>query len=268
MSKMSYYDMNRCLCKELCCEFEKFEKEPHPEILKGIKDLVESMVGLTELEAAGAMREYLEDEHGYDSYSGEFKDRDWSKPHRVWNVARPYPMTTPPYYGGDYDIDGRYMSRGDGMDGRMNMDGTYNRGRSRDSRGRYNDGRGMDGYGIYNMAHMNNEHVKNLTDHEKQEWIDSMQNSDGTRGETFSKDEAVAIAKKVGAKFDNYSEMDFALILNAVYSDYCEALSKVDSKLAENPIVFGHIALAWLEDADSYDPEEHIARYWKYIVKH
>ena len=260
MNKMSYYDMSKCLCKELCCEFEKFENDPKAEYIHGIHKLIESMVGLTELEAAGAMREYLEDEHGYDSHSGHFRNMYPNYP--VFNAAnKPYPT---PYYGDEYWMDDRHMNRVDGMDGRRDMD-IYNRGRSRDSRGRFNDGR-MDGHGIYNMANM--ENVKKLTDPEKQEWIDSMQNSDGTRGETFSKDQAISIAKKVGAKFDNYTEMDFALILNSVYSDYCEAISKVDSKLAENPLIFGQMALAWLEDADSYSPEEHISRYWKYIVKH
>lgn len=266
MSKMSYYDMNRCLCKELCCEFEKFENEPHPEILKGIKDLIESMVGLTELEAAGAMREYLEDEHGYDSYSGEFKDRDWSKPHRVWNAARPYPMTTPPYYGGDYDMmmnDGRYMNRGDGMDGRMDMDGTYNRGRSRDSRGRYNDGRGMDGYGIYNMAQMK-EHIKNMSDHDYDKWLEAMEGADGSVGPMWTEEETTSVAKKIGVDFKHFTPKEFQVAMDMQYSDVCEVAEEFG---VNKPEFYAKLAKAWLMDEDTLKGGKKLSAYHEYVVE-
>lgn len=142
MGKMSYYDMRKCLCKELACEFEKFETDACLETLKGIKDLIESLVGLAELEASDAMRDYFEDEHGYDSRSGEFKNRLWDDPYRIRNAARRYPTTTmtggtytnPTYtgmpYGGDYDMyDGMYINRG-----RERSGGGYER--SGDMRGR------------------------------------------------------------------------------------------------------------------------------------
>lgn len=255
------YEWNEMLCKGLKEEMECFEKDPNPEKLHEIKEIVETIVGLTELEAAGAMREYFEDEHGYDSRTGQFPDRDWTAPHRIWNAA---PMRTmPPYYMGDRDYDMMPDMDYDGVYNRayppMVKRGVNDRGRSRDSRGRYNEG-----YGIYNMAH---DMPKKLTDEEKQNWLDMLQNEDGTVGETFSKDEARAIAKKVGAKFDNYTEEDFALVLNLVYSDYCNAIEKAGID-TDNLMLYGHMALSWLEDSDSYKPEEHIARYWKYIVKH
>ncbi len=286
MSELSYYDMNRCLAKELKEHFCDFEKDHSIENFKLIKEIVEAMVGIMELEAGGAMREYFEDEHGYDSKTGEFQNRDWRKPFTVYNAAPRYPMKerdypdyaypTMPYGADSYDIMNRKWP--DGREDRMNQDdrgsdygrgdyrsdSSYNRGRSRDSRGRYNEA-----YGIYNMAHMKDGDMpKKLTEQEKQEWLNSMMNSDGTRGETFSKEECSAIAKKVGAKFDKYSESDFCLALNAVYSDFCEALAKADSKVAENPMTWGYLAMAWLDDDDSYEPEERLARYWKYMVKH
>lgn len=271
MSKMSYYEMNKCLCKQLCEEFEKFENDPNEKYIHGIHKLIESMVGLTELEAAGAMREYLEDEHGYDSYSGEFRDRDWSKPHRVWNAARPYPMTTPPYYGGDYDMmmnDGRYMNRGDGMDSRMDMDGTYNRGRSRDSRGRYNDGRGMDGYGIYNMAHKDGmKHKDKLTDSEIKEWMEDLQSNTGERGPMWTKEEIEAVAKKEGITFDKFSLEDLYIAANSLYSDYCETGEAFG---VDRPAFYISLAKNFLVDPDSIGGggEKKLSAYYEYIVEH
>lgn len=257
---MKFYDMNKCLCKELCCEFEKFKCDPKAETFHGIKELVETMVGLQELEAAGAMRRYLEDEHGYDSHTGEFREMMYPR-YGIYNAL------TPPTYTNPNPAYQRSMPAGD----RRKMDGReYGRGYDDDERMGNRDMNGDRDYrGVYNMAHMDGKEMpKKLTEREKQEWLDSMDNSDGTKGETFSKEQASAIAKKVGANFDNYSESDFALALNSVYSDFCEALNKVDPKLAENPMTFGQMAIAWLEDEDSYPPEERLARYWKYMVKH
>lgn len=266
MDKISYYDVNKYFCEQFCEEFEKFKHDPKTEYMHGIYEIIQSMVGLTELEAAGAMREYLEDEHGYNSRTGEFPERDWSMPHRVWNAA---PMRTmPPYYmqSNDYDVmpgmnyDGGVYNR-DGYPsvrrGR-DMGDMENRGRSRDSRGRYNEG-----YGVYNMAHEKEE----LSKKQIQDWIDSLQNADGTRGETFSKEESAAIARKVGAKFDNYTEEDFALVLNLLYSDFCDALEKADAK-ADKIETYGYLALAWLEDDDAVPPMEKIYNYYKHIVRH
>lgn len=295
---MNYYDMHKTLCKELKCEFEKFENDASDTTLHNIKELIESMVGLTELEAANVMRDYLEDEHGYDSRMGEFRADYMPKFYRnpaIYNGARyPIPiMTNNDIYNEYIPMDDMYMNRGgqggrggnggrrggnnrgqggynmgdyDMYNGYMNdgrggnQGGYNNRNQSRDSRGRYNEG-----YSIYNMAH---DAPKKLTEQEKQKWLDSMENSDGTRGEMFSKDECAAIAKKVGAKFDEYSESDFCVAVNAVYSDYYEALCKIDQKVADDPMTYGYLAMAWLDDADSYPPDERLARYWHYMVKH
>lgn len=274
MSKMSYYDMNKCLCKQLCEEFEKFENDPNEKYLHGIHKLIESMVGLTELEAAGAMREYLEDEHGYDSRSGEFRERDWSRPYRVWNAARPYPMTTPPYYGGDYDMDGRYMNRVDGMDGRRDMDGdTYNRGR--DSRGRYNDGRGMDvrtmnGYGIYNMAHKDGMKRKDkLTDSEIKEWMESLESETGERGPMWSREEIEAVAKKEGIAFDKFSASALYAMTNVMYSDYCRTGEKYHT---DTPGFYMSLAVDFLTDPDAVgggdNGDKKVAIYYEEIAEH
>lgn len=272
MGKMSYYEMNKCLCKELCCEFEKFEESNSAEIFHNIKEIVETMVGLTELEAAGAMREYFEDEHGYDSHSGEFRGRGWDSPHRVYNAARipTYTYTGIPY-GADWN-DRMYMNRED-HDRRDDRDGDYmNAGRdhSRDSRGRYNDGRrGMDGkdypYGIYNMAHMDGmKHKEKLTNEEYKEWVDNMVGADGSKGAMWDKAETTAVAKKIGIDFNAYDETAFWVAMNMVYSDTCEVMEKHG---IDKPEVFAELADSWLSDEDTVKGAEKLALYYEFIVK-
>lgn len=274
MGEMSYYDMNKCLCKELKCEFEKFEQDKCLETLKGIKDLIESMVGLTELEAAGAMRDYFEDEHGYDSHRGEFRNRLWDDPYRIQNAARRYPTTTmtgatytnPTYtgmpYGGDYDMyDGMYMNRGDRrmdrrMDDRMDdrMDGNvYNRGRSR---------------GIYNMAHREGMRRKDkLSDKEIKEWMENLESNSGERGPMWTKEEIESVAKKEGIKFDKFSLEELYATANAMYSDYNEVGEKFG---VDRPAFYLALAKSFLDDPDAIGGggEEKLAAYYEYVVEH
>lgn len=272
---MNYYDMSKCLCKELCCEFEKFEHDPQEKYLHNVHKLIESMVGLTELEAAGAMREYLEDEHGYDSRSGQFKNRSWDMmPYGIYNAGKRYPMTGKdgmypyptytgiPYGDGDeWEYNDRYLiNRADGRD--MRRDGeVYDRGRSRDSRGRYNDGR----MGIYNMAHMDGmKHKDKLTDKEYQEWVDNMVGADGSRGGMWDKAQTTAVAKKIGIDFKDYDESAFWVAMNMIYSDTCEVMEKHG---IDKPEVFAELAESWLSDDDTVKGAEKLALYYEFIVE-
>lgn len=294
MNKFSYYDMNKCLCKELECEFAKFEADKSSETFYNVKSIVETMVGLTELEAAGAMREYLEDEHGYDSRSGDFRKHSWGMPYNVYNVAKRYPMmdggmypnptyTGLPYGGGYYGMGDEYMNRGGrdgdrggrgrsyndgrgdyqngGRDGDYMNDGRggYNRGRSRDSRGRYNE----EGYGIYNMAHMK-EKVKKMTDHDYDKWLEEMQGADGSMGPMWTEEETSSIAKKIGVEFKEFTPKEFQVAMDMVYSDYCEVFDKYGMN---KPEVYAEIAKAWLEDEDTIKGGEKLSAYHEYIVE-
>lgn len=254
------YEWNEMLCKGLKEEMECFEKDPNPEKLHEIKEIVETIVGLTELEAAGAMREYFEDEHGYDSRTGQFPDRDWTAPHRIWNAA---PMRTmPPYYpqGMDYD-----------MMPSMDYDGVYNRayppmvkrgvndrGRSRDSRGRYNEG-----YGIYNMAHDMPKKDK-LSDKDYKEWVEDMVGADGSIGGMWTKEETTAVAKKIGVDFKKFDETAFWVAMNMVYSDTCEVMDKHG---INKPEIFAELAESWLSDEDTLKGAKKLAAYYECVVK-
>lgn len=253
------YEWNEMLCKGLKEEMECFEKDPNPEKLHEIKEIVETIVGLTELEAAGAMREYFEDEHGYDSRTGQFPDRDWTAPHRIWNAA---PMRTmPPYYpqGMDYD-----------MMPDMDYDGVYNRayppivrrgvndrGRSRDSRGRYNEG-----YGIYNMAHPK-EKIKKMSDHDYDKWLEDMIGADGSKGPMWTEEQTTAIAKKIGVDFKKFTPKEFQVAMDMMYSDMCEVGAELD---IDKPEFYALLAKNWLLDDDTLQGGEKLSAYHEYVV--
>lgn len=268
-----YYDWNRTLSKELCCEMEKFENKPTCEGLKNIKNLIKSMVGLQELEAAGAMRKYFEDEHGYDSVSGEFDDRGRSREyyyphHGIYNAVQPYP--TYPYspYINPNGVDDESMMRWDGRYGEP-----MNRGRSRDSRGRYNDGRdGMrgrdeerDGYRIYNHADPEKaKSMKKLTDSDYDKWLEDMEGADGTMGPMWTEDETSSVAKKIGIDFKKYTPKVFQVAMDMMYSDYCEVAEKFD---VDKPEFYAEMAKAYLEDEDSIKGGDKLSAYYEYIVE-
>lgn len=268
MDKISYYDVNKYFCEQFCEEFEKFKHDPKTEYMHGIYEIIQSMVGLTELEAAGAMREYFEDEHGYNSRTGEFPERDWSMPHRVWNAA---PMRTmPPYYmqSNDHDVmpsmnyDGGVYNRDGYPSVRRDMNGMENRGRSRDSRGRYNEG-----YGVYNMAH---EHKKDkLSEQEIQKWMSSLESENGERGPMWTKEEVEAIAKKEGIKFDKFSADALWAMANAMYSDYCNTGEKFN---VDSPAFYISLAKDFLVDPDAIgggdDGDKKMAVYYEEIAEH
>lgn len=258
MSKMSYYDMNKCLCKELCCEFEKFEEDKNCEILKGIKDLLESMVYLNELEAAGAMRQYFEDEHGYDSKTSEFREQAYPR-YGIYNNAPTY--TNPnPMYRGNQDgmkrkMDGREYGRGydyddDRMNGRdMNRDSDMMR-------------------GVYNMAHMDGMKKKDkLTPQEIQKWMDNLESDSGERGPMWSKEEIEAVAKKEGIKFDEFSLEDLWATANLLYSDFCQTGEAFN---VDRPAFYISLAKNFLVDPDAIGEggEKKLAAYYEHIVEH
>lgn len=258
-----YYSWNKILCRELCCEMEKFDCEPTPEHLHNVKELAKTILRMQELEAADAMRDYFEDEHGYDSRTGDFDKRVWDKPYETYNAAG----------GRRRDSKGRYMAAMNpgihtttGMDKKYMPDSDYPM--MADGDYRMDDDRMTYMRSIYNRADPSKmRHEEKLTEEEMKKWVESLENSDGTKGETFTMDEAKAIAKKVGASYKNYTEMDFWVVLNSVYSDYSESLKKAGAA-SESPATYGQIALGWLEDDDSYEPDEKLYRYYTEIVKH
>lgn len=251
---MNLYDMNKVLCEELCCEFEKFEHDRSEENFHPVYKLIKAMVGLQELEAAGAMRRYLEDEHGYDSYTGEFREMMYPR-YGIYNAIPPmYPNPNPAYQ--------RPMTAGD----RRKMDGReYGRGYDDERMGDRDMNRDRDYRGIYNMAHDHTKKVKKLTESQYKEWVDNMVGADGSSGGMWDKAQTTAVAKKIGIDFKEYDEDAFWVAMNMVYSDMCEVMEKHGLNKAE---VFAEMANAWLTDEDTEKGAEKLASYYEFVVEH
>lgn len=297
-----YYKWNELLCKELEEEMSKFEKEPTDKRLERVEKLIKSATGLQELEAAGAMRKYFEEEKGYDSMTGEFEGyRNRQYPSRmIYNAAR---RMTPVYPDWDmYDDEYRMMEEYGIMDaGRRSRDsrGRYNRyddmmynrggngGGSRGSGsstggrggsyggnrggGRYNDGRYNDGdeggmgYRIYNHGDAKEAYRKRkLTKEEYKEWMDEMQHADGGTGEMFTTEETSALAKKIGLELDEKKKIVFCVAMNMMYSDYCEVAEKFN---VNKPEFYACMAKAFLEDEDSIKWGEKLSAYYNAVVE-
>lgn len=96
-------------------------------------------------------------------------------------------------------------------------------------------------------------------------WKHNMENADGTRGEHYDMEQIMHAAEKVGVKFNDFSEKEFCLAVNMMYSDYCKVLKK-HLPPEKELIVCAELAKAFLDDADGPEPSEKLALYYYCIV--
>lgn len=255
-----FYEWNKTLEKELETEMEKFQKCPTEKSLHNVKSIVETMAGMQELEAADAMRDYFEDEHGYDSRTGDFRQRLESNPYYgVYNYGGGgkrgiYPPNTRDYrrdinrdYDRGYDRDGYEYGDRD-----MRRDRDYSK-----------DYRYMSGY--YNHGDIESMKVKKLEDKDYEKWYEEMENSDGSTGGMWTEEETTAVAKKAGIEFKKFTPKEFQIAMDMIYSDYCEVAEKFN---VDKPEFYACMAKHFLDDTDSYSPSDKLARYYKFVVKH
>lgn len=148
--------------------------------------------------------------------------------------------------GGDYydQLDERRGVRGSGR-GRGR-----GRGGGRRRRRDYEDGGDMADY------HM--EKPMRLTKAEKNRWKREIENTDGTRGEHFDMQQVMTAAEKLGVKFNEYSEKDFCLVTNLMYSDYGHIIKKLAGPDKEL-LICADMAKAYFDDPDGLEPEEKLA---------
>jgi len=147
--------------------------------------------------------------------------------------------------GGDYGHDMRGGDYGYDMRGDMRGDMRYDD-YDRHYEFEYNqyDGMGME-----------------LTRKEMKKWEKAMENSDGSRGFKFKEEQILPITQQHGIKFGkDFSEEEFVLAVNMLYSDYCKVLGG-DLQL------YIKMAKAFLCD-DDFDGtgSEKLALYYRYIV--
>lgn len=104
-----------------------------------------------------------------------------------------------------------------------------------------------------------------LTKHDLMHWEKILRNADGTRGKHFSMSDAEEAASKLGIRFDEYSEKEFCMVMNMLYSDFCEVFRSYITPEKEAHY-YAKFAQAWLEDDDGPIGSEKLALYFYCIV--
>lgn len=174
----------------------------------------------------------------------------------------------------DHSYDGRTdMSyRGDGRD--MSYD-YADRNYGRDYNSGYGDRRSEKPYGRpdYRYDSMADErdgqydygypdaHAIKLTKKDIKKWEKRLENADGTMGKKYTKDQIMPAAQQLNVKFSDYTEDDFAMTVNMLYSDYCKSVGG-------DMMMYIKMAKAFLED-DDFDGKgsEKLALYYRCIVE-
>lgn len=99
------------------------------------------------------------------------------------------------------------------------------------------------------------------------EWSKHLDNKDGQMGPHFNEQQIINAAEKLGIRFDKYTEAEFCMTANMLYSDLCMDLRNVVPHDKE-AIEYAKMARSWLEDSDtSAKNSEKLAIYYHCIVK-
>lgn len=99
-----------------------------------------------------------------------------------------------------------------------------------------------------------------LTQDMAEEWMEGLQNEDGTRGPHWSAAQTRQVMSQKGIGAD---PVQFYAALNMIYSDYYKVLKKYG--LADKMDVYVDLACAWLNDRDAVGDKA--GAYFEYVVR-
>lgn len=141
-----------------------------------------------------------------------------------------------------------------GLDQNYNQMGNYNQDFAR---GDQNSHYRMDGADYGEEIHVKKEHLK--------KWKQELKNENGTMGERFTMREIMPIAQQMGVRFDKFTEEEFCMVVNMLYSDMCKVWQDVLNSQNE---LHHYVAAAkqWLTDKDALKGSEKLAAYYYFIV--
>lgn len=91
-------------------------------------------------------------------------------------------------------------------------------------------------------------------------WTSGMQNADGTKGPHWSMEQTNKVMQDYKVECD---PVEFWVVMNSIYSDYCEALKKNNASMLETYVC---LAQAWINDKDAVSDKA--AAYFTYVVEH
>lgn len=120
-------------------------------------------------------------------------------------------------------------------------------------RGSRNDRERMDG------------HRLSLTKFDMMRWKKMLRNADGSTGPHFEMQDVESAINKLGIRFDAYSEAEFCMTMNMLYSDLCE-VERANVSPEKEAHHYAKLAKAWLEDDDGPEGSEKLALYFYCIV--
>lgn len=104
-------------------------------------------------------------------------------------------------------------------------------------------------------------HEMPMTKEMARDWVDHMENEDGTTGPHWDMEQA----KRVMAQREiDGSPVEFWVALNATYSDLCKVFKKYGINTIDAYVDFAKAF--WLEDSDSVPNK--LTAYYDYVVKH
>lgn len=120
-------------------------------------------------------------------------------------------------------------------------------------------------YGDYRRDY--GEDAYTISKRDMNEWKRDLINSDGSRGEHFQAEKLMNAANQMGVRFDKFSDKDFVMTANMLYSDFGRTLKSVIPQEREAHI-YAALAKDFLEDEDSaVEGAEKLAVYYNCIVK-
>lgn len=94
-----------------------------------------------------------------------------------------------------------------------------------------------------------------------QEWVQRMQNADGTTGPHWTMEKTEEARAQRGINCD---PLEFWVAMNMIYSDYAKVAEKVNANSMD---FYVYMAKAFLEDKDARNQGgEKLARYYEYVV--
>lgn len=99
-----------------------------------------------------------------------------------------------------------------------------------------------------------------LDEHTAHDWAKKMKNADGSMGAHWTKEQVKPYMQQVGYQGD---DIEFWVIMNALYSDYCKVAKKYG---VDRPEYYAELTKAWLEDKDAV--HDKAAMYYECVVKH
>lgn len=205
------------------------------------------------MEDEGGNRMAYEGNHGRMTYGGnEAAYRPWPEPHIPPYLDDP-DMNDSPSRMRDKNI----VNIRDYQDKRR-----IGFGENRMHHGEGKGGQKMEMGGAYGMS---GGHEK-LTREKAEKWVKSMYGDDPkTRGEMWSYQDAKKLAEERGLPTEGQEMIDFYVVLNMVYTDYCKVAKEhgVDTE-----DYYADLAEAWLYDRDAKPPTQKLMAYHKYVIPH